>query len=142
MNDIFLFRGKFLHDNPSENLYEGDWVIGSLFAGAPSIIKLSLTTIPFSFTQFMVEKQTIGRCTGLKDKNGALIFEGDIVRTNSGDYIVKSKKGINVLYVVSDTDNSEWDELLEFHESRYTDYGNKEIIGNIHDNPDLVNGNG
>ena len=78
-----------------------------------------------------VERETVGQFTGLTDKNGEKIFEGDILRERNGEdigfiryddddgmfYLVV----VNVLYDFS-TVNSKW----------------YEVIGNIHDNPELV----
>lgn len=74
--------------------------------------------------------ETVGQYTGLKDKNGKMIFEGDIF--SLGDK--------NILYVVEwcdtglkgkQTGSTSW-VGLEHWQDRI------EIIGNIHDNPELL----
>lgn len=80
-----------------------------------------------------VDENTVGQYTGLKDKNGTKIFEGDIVLL----------KGYDEPYQVV------------FDESCFQVYGNSicyvmdnfydhdiEVIGNIYDNPELLEGDG
>lgn len=65
---------------------------------------------------------TIGQYTGMNDKNGKKIFEGDILRSDD-------------LY--GEVLNDGYSEgFLE----RYSDINHLEVIGNIHDNPELYKG--
>lgn len=89
-----------------------------------------------------VEPSTIGQYTGLKDKNGNKIFEGDIVRI-----IDKNNKVISIKPIIAEIDWSE--EYLVYilittsikdafeNLGDYLDY-DIEVIGNIHDNPELL----
>ena len=123
-----LFRGK---------TDKGEWVQGYYVKGATRhcIIK-SLAGYP----RYDVIPSTIGQYTGLTDKNGTKIFEGDIV--------VTSIKGNNTVCKVTWADNVAQFQLWQLHTipntSTALNLGNYdcEVIGNIHDNPELLKGGG
>lgn len=73
-------------------------------------------------TMIEVIPETVGQHTGLTDKNGKKIFEGDIMR-NAG----------NVVEFCSDSFCINGDCPLSY-------WTKTEIIGNIHDNPELLKG--
>lgn len=119
-----LFRGK-RKDN-------GEWVEGSLIKAKAENNKDALYLIaPFTMFAFDVQEvipETVGQYTGLTDKNGTKIFEGDIIKAMmdygpAGFYerIVPIKWLNNVGY--------QW---------QYFDISTIEVIGNIHDNPELL----
>lgn len=127
-----LFRGKRV-DN-------GEWVEGYFCAdaieqlygcntGMDGFIRRFDPEIHKS-NMFEVDRETVGQFTGLTDRNGVKIFEGDIVNYNG-------EPG----YVVFDKDNAAF--LIFFKtwnagfDSIYCDR-NAEVIGNIYDNPELL----
>ena len=88
-----------------------------------------------------VDENTVGQYTGLKDKNGTKIFEGDIVKRfllgkmyifqivyDNGLTSFIGQAGIK--FTTFDYDPAEFDSA-EF-----------EVVGNIYDNPELLGGNG
>ena len=79
-----------------------------------------------------VDPATVGQYTGLTDKNGKKIFEGDIVRGTDA-----LERGLEV-YGYIDHKNGSFvivgDVMTHY---RWLDY-DVEIIGNIHDNPELL----
>lgn len=86
--------------------------------------------------------ETVGEYTGLTDKNGKKIFEGDIVKVEYfSDWGENFVVGIGVivwnLSSVSFVIKIEGNVLLNLFSSRHTGI---EIIGNIYDNPELLSG--
>ena len=86
---------------------------------------------------YLVDPETIGQHTGLTDKNGTKIFEGDIVKFcdikgvinfGMGCYCVKTNKPD-----WKSRNNPAIDIVLNEYENEL------EVIGNIHDNPELLN---
>ncbi len=81
--------------------------------------------------------QVIEQCTGLKDKNGNLIYEGDIIKYENQYW--------TVFYSVS---TLQWGLMGKEHSvygdkiKRIDTYQiNGDIIGNIHENPELLENN-
>lgn len=93
--------------------------------------------------------ETAGRCTGLTDKNDTLIFEGDIVKG-----VVLSSEFIGDIVWIEEIasfgighrgkrEPTAWENSSLFKRLRlgYKDQFAAEIIGNIHDNPEMIGGN-
>lgn len=114
------FRGK--------SLVNGEWVNGFvLFNQDKSEAVIAKLTDTESICE-NVAIDTVGQFTGLHDKNGKEIYEGDIVRYDMGGEC-------EVSYCVGGG-FAGFDLSPAFHdEHQLTDV---EVIGNIHDNPELL----
>lgn len=91
------------------------------------------------YYEYEVDPSTIGQYTGLKDKNGKEIYEGDILEQ-------ESFFGYPIRHVVGwSEENALFTAKLmqdDFPTSRIAQYwvSKKAVIGNIHDNPELLKG--
>lgn len=129
MRDILL-RGK--------RIATGNWVEGSLLNyGDGDYDICSESGFPGELNKYAVYPETIGQYTGLRDKNGTRIFEGDICRnTKTGEIVSVKWHGTMAGYVWSKPRNDNKN-LYDFGEL-FRVYDKYEVIGNIHDNPELL----
>jgi uncharacterized phage protein (TIGR01671 family) len=93
-----------------------------------------------------VEQESIGQFTGLTDKNGKKIFEGDIVKDEyycNRCGVVSFGKGTfdSGIYCYNGWHYEDTDGIVDHNELYVYDARfNFEVIGNIHDNPELLGG--
>lgn len=132
-----LFRGKRI-DN-------GEWVEGKgidlNFNDAYILTKEYDSCSGYYMGEVEVIPDTVGQFTGLTDKNLKKIFEGDIVSINEHEDCV------NGVYAIAwDNENHCWkmtrDCLYHFDYFSFSELNgfneSCEVIGNIHDNPELL----
>ena len=126
-----LFRGKRV-DN-------GEWEYGCVVEDWSKKNTKPNIKIHNNIGKFAVIPETVGQYTGLCDKNGKKVFEGDIVI----DKYDKEKFGFVGIVIYNPT-------LTQFqiYSDKQPDYvvnlGSRrqsvKVLGNIHDNPELVKG--
>lgn len=135
MKDRCLFKAKICN---------GEWVAGFLHCKDDKWYINNKAGSPFAFE---VRPDTICQCTGLKDKNGRLIWENDIVKDLFSDACAQIKYG---------SYQSCFDSTKTEHVGFYVDWSGKctkryrkdlgywinmvnaEVIGNIFDDPELI----
>lgn len=88
---------------------------------------------------YVVDPETVGQFTGLIDKKGKQIFEGDIVKDESGVAypVVYGLTGFFLKYAPPHSHGFHYD-LLPLSNYWHAHGAIIEVIGNIHDNPELV----
>ncbi len=124
-----LFRGK-RKDN-------GEWVHGSLITETSPFNKNMVMTHIYDngCNEILVDPRTIGQYTGLTDKNGKKIFEGDILEGDLEDSLDPGARWRSIVvwgtfgWMCKDRQCLPMDAL---------DILEGEVIGNIHDNPELI----
>ena len=115
-----IFRGKRI-DN-------GEWVYGDL----RQYSEKSKGIFDYATKHtIQVTPETIGQYTGLTDKNGTKIFEGDIVR-------VCLPNGCQFIEKVRFANGGFLPYIIDYSDSFFWGGENTEVIGNIHDNPELL----
>ena len=140
MEDRYLFKAKRLDNNY--------WILGFLSVNKTG--KYFIRPICGSaLSSEEVDKNTICQCTGLKDRNGKLVWENDIIKYHFGELYAQirygayqscfdSKKAEHIGFYVDWSESSNYRKDLGY----WINMVNAEAVGNIFDNPDLLESEG
>lgn len=132
-----LFRGQtrrkgekvWMNSKPVDS----NWVYGGVFPGEGDY---SVIYTIDDIDSYPVYTNTVGQFTGLVDKNGTQIFEGDIIK--------RFWLGSEIIYCIKYEEENACFIGKALNKSGFTTFNNDsemfEIIGNIHDNPELLGG--
>lgn len=145
------FRAKIVMDIEPFAMKKGHWVEGYYYEDLQDGEWCSWIQECNDIIHYKVDKDTLGQFTGLVDKNGKEIYEGDILRGDEypyncdgvdnyfveivwadnvcGFYRITHKKPNSTVCGIS---HGNWSELDK------EDIKSFEVIGNIHDNPELL----
>lgn len=132
----YKFRGK--------QYKTGEWLVGDLIHFHHDVMILPLEANWYDFVprkdnpcrlpsdRFVVDPETVGQFSTLKDKKGREIFAGDILAINGVEekLEVRFVRGVFAFLWNGDFDN-EFPTCSPTHEWA-------EVVGNIHDNPELI----
>jgi uncharacterized phage protein (TIGR01671 family) len=153
-----LFRGKIMNSYCKPEL-NGQWAEGEFFADRFGYY-INVLEGEYEADSFCISPETFGQYTGLKDRNGKRIFEGDVVlrcytgstgKENRVKQLVVFEKGC---FLTKRIDDDYFHGVDPNGYNFYEDYqtletstkecprvnGSFEVIGNIHDNPELLEG--
>lgn len=125
MEDRYLFKAK---------TYRGDWVRGLLASSNGKWYIGNRTGRPLAFE---IQPDTICQCIGMKDKNGELIWENDIMVAHLDDDYPEDETYIRIMWYGSGFCSKEngSEDIIPIDKF---DREHFEVCGNIFDNPDLL----
>lgn len=125
-----LFRGKYINT--------GEWVMGDLIREPFGTCIQAVTEFGNGYARkkYLIEPESICQYTGLVDKNGVKIFESDIVEAWSDGLCAKGEvklreDGLWIFYPAYQHET-----FWRIWPSNHT----VEVIGNIFDDPELLDG--
>ena len=134
MNDRYLYKAKIV-EYTGNNVNVGEWVVGCLVVNESATDKFKYRIQPiedgFLFAP-PINPSTSCQCTGLKDKNGKMIWENDIVKVHDDEEPCLIEWG---------EDTARW-HMTQYGSYIY-DFDNYcsyevEVIGSAIDNPELL----
>ena len=135
MEDRYLFKAKRI-DN-------GEWATGYLITCEDGTCKIATSCLEYKANEqilvcaYDVYRDTICQCTGLKDKNGKLIWENDIMVAHLDDAYPEDETYIRILWYESgfcskEKGSEDISPIDKFDQEHF------EVCGNIFDNPEFI----
>ena len=145
MKREILFRGK----TKDKKWVEGFYTKGYRYYEAKSLEDFIYTYTykknSYDYSYAIVQPETIGQFTGLTDKNGKKIFEGDIVKAIQTEYDEDKEQEPFIFEVIGEMIFEDAcfglkaKKCIDFYSPMWEeDNVDLEVIGNIHDNPELL----
>ena len=130
MNREILFRGKRADTK--------EWIYGDVQQNVDAVkIREQEPNIQHIARSFVVIPETVGQYTGLTDKNGNRIFEGDIIEAHFDELFPDLATTLIVVWSDYGWFGRDMEGNVDSLECKWvSDFF--EIIGNIHDNPELL----
>ena len=128
MEDRYLFKAKHFEK----------WHIGNIVKEPDG---LYIRDIKGNVMAYIDDESTICQCTGLKDKNGKLIWENDIMVAHLDDYYPEDKTYAKILwrkngFYIIENGSEDISPIDKFDQDHF------EVCGNIFDNAELLESEG
>ena len=128
MEDRYLFKAKHFEK----------WHIGNIVKEPDG---LYIRDIKENVIAYIDDESTICQCTGLKDKNGKLIWENDIMVAHLDDYYPEDKTYAKILwrkngFYIIENGSEDISPIDKFDQDHF------EVCGNIFDNAELLESEG
>jgi uncharacterized phage protein (TIGR01671 family) len=135
----------------AQRVDNGEWVQGVLLDGeSHCLVGQEIKFSPYiehecKIVGYEVDRDTICQCTGLKDKNGKLIWENDVIKYHFGNAYAQIRYG--AYQSCFDSQKTEhigfyvdWSESRNYRKDLgyWINMVNAEVIGNIFDNKELL----
>lgn len=124
MNREIKFRGK--------RIDTGEWLYGDLVHSKDKTRCGILVNDAETYDECEVNPDTVSRYTGLKDRNGKDVWEGDLLLTPERDIMVAEWQDAKIITRCVRPANPRYVNSLTFA------YPVSGVIGNIYDNPELL----
>ena len=128
------FRGK--------HITTGEWLYGSHYDDCGE--EYILPNMPGSavdYEDYQVDPNTVGQYTGLKDMNGKEIYEGDILTNERGDIlhvVAYSEEEASFVGIIPSLKEKSGKPFTTGLNQPWLTNKEKKVIGNIHNNPELL----
>ena len=130
-----LFRGQMRKKGEKFTIggypLDSIWIYGGIFAASMKSDRCIITSYD-DCKKYPVHADTVGQYTGLTDKNGTKIFEGDILKSDDGNIGIIRWYDEEAAFLIWCTNKRRLYYLGDNNFSRI------EVIDNIYDNPELL----